>query len=53
MFVEEQMFNKYGVYNYIHEKERNNKLFQAVNIAEGIYIPLMTYIKLIGDNFVP
>lgn len=47
------MFNKNIVYNYLNEKERNNKLFQAVNIAEGIYIPLMTYIKLVGDNFVP
>ena len=52
MFVEEQMFNKNTVFNYLNEKERNNKLFQAVNIAEGIYIPLMTYIKLVGDSIV-
>ena len=25
-------------------------MFQAVNIAEGIYKPLITYIKLIGDE---
>ena len=50
MFVEDSMFNKNAVYNYLNEKEINNKLFQAVNIAEGIYIPLMTYIQLVGDN---
>lgn len=34
----------------MNEKQKNNKLFQAVNIAEGIYLPLMSYIKLIGNN---
>jgi hypothetical protein len=33
MYVEESMFNKNMVFNYLNEKERNNKLFQAVNIA--------------------
>lgn len=38
------------VFNYLDEKERNNKLFQDMNIAEGIYLPLTSYIKLVGDR---
>jgi len=50
MKVSDSIFDRNIVYNNLNEKEKNNKLFQAVNIAEGIYIPLITYIKLIGDN---
>jgi hypothetical protein len=33
MSVEDSIFNRNIVFNYLNEKERNNKLFQAVNIA--------------------
>jgi hypothetical protein len=50
MSVDETAFNLDNVYGYLHEKERNNRLFQDMNIAEGIYLPLMSYIKLVGDR---
>ena len=40
MRVEEQAFDSKEVFNYIDERQKNNILFQALNIAEGIYIPL-------------
>ncbi len=40
------------VYNFYNERERNNSLFQELNMAEGIYIPLINYIKLIGDSMI-
>jgi hypothetical protein len=50
MLVEESNFNDDIVFNYLEEKERNNKLFQDMNIAEGIYLPLTRYIRLVGDK---
>lgn len=50
MNVEESMFDEKVVFNYLTEKEKNNKLFQDMNIAEGIYQPLTTYIKIIKDK---
>ena len=50
MQVEDWMFNDGIVLNSLSEKERNNQLFQDMNIAEGIYLPLTSYIKLIGDK---
>ena len=50
MEVSEGIFSKTRVYGYMTEKEKNNRLFQAVNLAEGIYQPLMTYIRMVGDN---
>ena len=49
MLVEDWMFNENHVFNYLSEKEKNNRLFQDMNIAEGIYLPLTNYIKLIGN----
>lgn len=50
MEVNEEIFSKSKVYSYMNEKEKNNKLFQQVNIAEGIYKPLIAYIQMVGDN---
>ena len=50
MLVEDSIFDKKIVYNHLNEKEKNNNLFQRVNLAEGIYIPLIEYIKIIGKN---
>ena len=33
MLVEDWMFNENHVFNYLSEKEKNNKLFQGMNIA--------------------
>ena len=33
MLVEDWMFNENHVFNYLSEKEKNNKLFQDMNIA--------------------
>lgn len=53
MRVDEEAFDSSQVYTFMNEREENNVLFQAVNIAEGIYIPLMKYIKIVGNNSVP
>ena len=53
MHVEEDNFRADNVYAYLSEKERNNRLFQDMNIAEGIYQPLMIYIRLVGDRPLP
>lgn len=50
MLVEDANFDDHTIFNYLTEKERNNKLFQDMNIAEGIYLPLTSYIKLVGDR---
>lgn len=41
MLVEDSIFDENIVYSHMTEKEKNNNLFQRVNIAEGIYIPLL------------
>ena len=48
MEVDEEIFNPNDVYVPINERIKNNDLFQAVNLAEGIYVPLIEYIKNIG-----
>ena len=50
MSVDPEVFNNTQVHNYLDEKEKNNELFQAVNLAEGIYIPLIQYIKIMKDE---
>ena len=50
MRVNEDAFVVENVYSYLNEREKNNSLFQSVNIAEGIYIPLLKYIKIVGSN---
>ena len=50
MRVNEDAFATENVYSYLDEREKNNSLFQSVNIAEGIYIPLLKYIQIVGDN---
>lgn len=50
MQVDEDIFDENSVFGYLTEKERNNSLFQDMNIAEGIYLPLTSYIHLIGDQ---
>lgn len=50
MRVEEEAFDPYNFYSFIDERQKNNILFQSLNIAEGIYIPLMEYIKIIGNK---
>lgn len=32
------------------EREKNNELFQAVNLAEGIYIPLIKYLQIMSTE---
>lgn len=34
MLVEDSIFDKKKVYNHLNEKEKNNNLFQRVNLAE-------------------
>ena len=48
MEVDEEIFNPSDVSVPINERMKNNELFQAVNLAEGIYVPLITYIRNIG-----
>lgn len=50
MSVDEDIFIPDQVYNFINEKEKNNELFQALNLAEEIYKPLIEYIKIIGPR---
>ena len=50
MHVEEDIFKKEQIYHFYNEKEKNNQLFQQLNMAEGIYDPLIEYIKIVGDN---
>lgn len=50
MSVDDDVFSTDQVYNFINEKEKNNKLFQSLNLAEGIYKPLIKYIKIKGDK---
>lgn len=38
------------MYNHLNEKEKNNNLFQRVNLAEEIYVPLVEYIKIMGKK---
>ena len=49
MFVEREVFDKSIVYHFYNEKEKNNSLFQELNMAEGIYQPLLDYIIIIGN----
>lgn len=53
MFVEKEVFDKSIVYHFYNEKEKNNSLFQQLNMAEGIYDPLLEYIKIIGKEELP
>lgn len=50
MSVDEDVFIPEHVYNFINEKQKNNELFQSLNLAEGIYKPLIQYIKIIGNR---
>ena len=50
MGVDENAFVKNEIYTYLDEREKNNALFQSVNIAEGIYIPLLKYIQIVGES---
>lgn len=34
MLVEPSIFDKKSVFNHLNEKEKNNNLFQRVNLAE-------------------
>ena len=45
MDVDEDIFRNEDVYVPLTEREKNNELFQNVNLAEGIYLPLISYIK--------
>lgn len=38
------------MYTFIDERQKNNSLFQALNIAEGIYIPLLEYVRIMKDK---
>ena len=53
MNVDLEVFESNTVHNYLDEKEKNNELFHAVNLAEGIYIPLIQYIKIMKDEETP
>ena len=50
MFVEKEVFDKSIVYHFYTEKEQNNDLFQQLNMAEGIYEPLISYIHIMRDK---
>lgn len=50
MSVDEDVFQPEQVYNFINEKQKNNELFQSLNLAQGIYKPLIEYIKIIGNK---
>jgi hypothetical protein len=41
MHVEKEVFDKRIVYHFYNEREKNNSLFQQLNMAEGIYDPLL------------
>lgn len=49
MWVDEDFFTN-QVYTFINEKEKNNPLFQSLNLAEGIYKPLFEYIKIMDGS---
>ena len=49
MYVDDAIFNHGVHYNYLNEREKNNALFQSVNLAEGIYQPLIDFIRQIGN----
>ena len=49
MFVDEDAFVADQVYTFIDEREKNNELFQSLNLAEGIYVPLIEYIQIVAD----
>lgn len=53
MHVEKDVFDQSIVYQFYNERERNNDLFQQLNMAEGIYDPLIEYIKIIGNQQLP
>lgn len=53
MHVDKDVFEKSIVYHFYTEKEKNNDLFQQLNMAEGIYDPLIEYIKIIGKEELP
>lgn len=53
MHIEEDTFDINKIYNYLTERDENNELFQQLNLAEGIYIPLIEYIKIIGKRDLP
>lgn len=50
MLVEDSIFDKSTVFNHLNEKEKNNNLFQRVNLAEEIYVPLVEYIRIMGKK---
>ena len=50
MYVEKEVFDKSIVYHFYSEKEQNNDLFQQLNMAEGIYEPLLSYIRIMKDK---
>lgn len=50
MFVDEDAFIPNQIYSFIDEREKNNELFQSLNIAEEIYAPLIEYIIIVGDT---
>ncbi len=50
MAVDEELFEPGKVYPLLTEKDLNNELFQNLNIAEGIYLPLLEYIKMISPK---
>lgn len=50
MFVEKEVFDKSLVYHFYTEKEQNNNLFQQLNMAEGIYEPLLNYIRIMREK---
>lgn len=50
MHVDPMAFHEEHVYNYMNEREKNNELFQAVNLAEGIYIPLIKYLQIMKNE---
>ena len=53
MHIDPDVFDTNKVYNYISEREENNEIFQQLNLAEGIYIPLLSYIKTVGAKDIP
>lgn len=50
MHVDQKVFDRNSVYHFYSEREKNNHLFQELNMAEGIYVPLLDYVKRVGKN---
>ena len=38
------------MYHFYTEKEQNNDLFQQLNMAEGIYEPLINYVHIMHNK---